>query len=156
LVAQDWTITPKKHTVQFNSADASGIFEDLSGTIVFDTENLAASKFVLVIKVESISTGNFLKNSHAKGNDWFEADKYPAIKFISNQNGFSKTASGYEVTGYLQMHGINKLITIPFTFNKNTLNAKFSVDRTDYGIGKPDNDVEKTIKINAIIPIKKK
>lgn len=154
--AQEWTIVPKKYSVQFNSADASGVFEDLSGTVSFNPENTSASKFVLIIKVESIATGNFLKNSHAKGSDWFEADKYPVIKFISNQDGFKKTDNGYEVTGYLQMHGVSKQITIPFTFNKNILNAKFSVDRTEYGIGKADNGVEKVIKINATIPLKKK
>lgn len=154
--AQEWNITPKKYRVSFSSTDASGVFEDLSGTIVFNAEDLANAKFVLVIKVESIATGNFLKNSHAKGSDWFEASKYPAIKFISNTDGFKKTSSGYEVTGYLQMHGVNKLVTIPFTFNKNTLNAKFSVDRTDYKIGDPDNGVEKTIKLDVTIPLKKK
>lgn len=154
--AQEWNITPKKYRVSFSSTDASGVFEDLSGTVIFNTEDLANARFVLVIKVESIATGNFLKNSHAKGSDWFEASKYPVIKFISNSDGFTKTNSGYEVTGYLQMHGVNKLVTIPFTFNKNTLNAKFSVDRTDYKIGEADNGVEKTIKLDVTIPLKKK
>lgn len=153
--AQEWKIAPK-YKVVFTSTDATGVFEDLSGDITFDLEDLSSAKFVLVIKVESIATGNFLKNSHAKGKDWFEASKYPYIKFISNTNGFTKTATGYEVIGHLQMHGVSKLITIPFTFEKNTLNAKFSVDRTDYGIGEPDNDVGKVIKINATVPLKKK
>lgn len=156
LSAQEWNIVPKKYNIQFNSADASGVFEELSGTIVFNPEDLTNSKFVLIIKVESIATGNFLKNSHAKGSDWFDASKYPVIKFISNQGGFQKTDNGFEVTGYMQMHGVSKLMTLPFTFSKNTLIAKFSVDRTDFGIGKADNGVEKTIKINATIPIKKK
>lgn len=156
VFAQEWKIA-SNYNVAFDSDDASGIFEELSGEITFDPNNLEKSKFVLVIKVGSIATGNFLKNSHAKGKDWFDGDNYPNIKFISNTNGFKKTADiGYEVTGHLQMHGVSKQITIPFTFSNNTLKAKFSVDRTDYGIGDPNNGVSKTIKINATIPLKKK
>ena len=153
--AQEWTIAPK-YKVAFSSKSVSGKFEELTGDITFDPEDISSSKFVFVIKIESIATGNFLKNSHAKGADWFNASEYPYIKFISNSDGFKKTETGYEVTGYLQMHGVRKLITIPFTFNKNVLNAKFTVDRTEFGIGDPDNNVGKVIKINATIPVIKK
>lgn len=155
FTAQNWEIT-SKHEIIFNSADASGAFKEMSGDVVFDPSNLDQAKFTFVVKVESISTGNFLKNSHAKGKNWFNAKKYPHIKFISNERGFKKTDKGYEVTGHLQMHGVNKQITIPFTFNQNALNAKFSVDRTDYGIGEKNDGVSKVIKIDATIPLNKK
>lgn len=152
LFSQEWKISPK-YKIEFSSDDVSGIFEEFSGDVTFDPANLENGKFVFVIKIGSISTGNFLKNSHAKGKDWFEADKYPNIKFISNS--FSKTAEGFLVKGYLQMHGVSKLVSIPFTFVDKTLKANFSVDRTDYGVGDPDNGVSKTIKIVATIPLKK-
>jgi polyisoprenoid-binding protein YceI len=58
------------------------------------------------------------------------------------------------------MHGVSKEISIPFTFSKKgskgTFIAKFSVDRTDYQIGKKNGGVAETIKITATIPVTKK
>lgn len=144
----------KNYKIAFSSDDATGIFEEFSGKISFHPNELDKAYFVFVIKVSSIATGNFLKNSHAKGEDWFDATKYPNIKFLSNQQGFKRSENGYEVTGFLQMHGVSKEITIPFTYENNTLKATFSVDRTDYGIGKSDNGVSKIIKITASVPLK--
>jgi len=58
------------------------------------------------------------------------------------------------------MHGITKEVVIPFTFakkgNKGTFIAKFSVERTDFQIGKKNAGVAETIKITATIPVVKK
>ena len=74
--------------------------------------------------------------------------------------GILKSNDGYKAIGKLQMHGISKEVSIPFSFSKNgnngTFNAKFSVDRSDYQIGKKNSGVAETIKISAIIPVTKK
>lgn len=55
------------------------------------------------IDVASINTGNGMKNSHAKGATWFDVEKYPTINFVSS--AISKSATGYEAKGTLEMHG---------------------------------------------------
>lgn len=143
-----------KHEVKFDSKDASGIFSELSGEIEFDSNDLSKSKFDLKIGVASINTGNALQNKHAKSDKWFDAEKYPNITFTSNK--FEKTDSGYKATGTLEIKGVKKTTTIPFTFKNNAFNAKFSVDRNDFNIGKPSADVANIIKIDATIPVTKK
>ena len=58
------------------------------------------------------------------------------------------------------MHGVSKEVSIPFTFtkkgNNGTFIAKFSVDRSDYQIGKKNSGVAETLKITANIPVTKK
>ena len=58
------------------------------------------------------------------------------------------------------MHGVSKEISIPFTFtkkgNKGTFIAKFSVDRSDFQVGKKNGGVAEAIKISATIPVTKK
>lgn len=143
-----------KHSVKFDSKDASGIFSELTGDIEFDSNDLSKSKFDLKIGVASINTGNALQNKHAKSAKWFDADKYPDITFVSNK--VEKTDKGYKATGTLEIHGIKKNTTIPFTYKNNVFNAKFSVDRNDFKIGKPTDDVANIIKIDATIPVTKK
>jgi polyisoprenoid-binding protein YceI len=155
--AQQWKIGTD-YKVAFSSTDVSGIFKELSGTINFDPASLGSAKLDLKIKVESISTGNGMMNGHAKAEEWFHSEKYPSISFVSTK--IIKTESGYEATGKLEIKGVKKDVTIPFTFvkkgAKGTFVAKFSVNRSDFGVGKKGNDVSETLKITATIPVSKK
>lgn len=151
--AQNWKIS-EDYNIAFSNKDVSGVFKEMSGSIIFDATKLSSSKFDLKIKVESISTGNGIQNKHAKGEEWFNADKYPNIEFISSK--IEKTETGYKAIGKIEIHGVKKDITIPFSFvkkgSKGTFVARFSVDRTDFGVGKKGNDVAETLKIVATIP----
>jgi polyisoprenoid-binding protein YceI len=155
--SQQWKITDD-HAISFANKDVSGVFKEISGNINFDPANLGSAKFDLKIKVESISTGNGMQNKHAIGSEWFNASKFPTITFVSDK--VVKSDVGYKAIGKLEMRGIEKEITIPFSFskkgNKATFVGKFSVDRTDFGVGAKGKDVEETLKIVATIRATKK
>ena len=145
--------------ISFTNADVSGTFDVMSSSsLYFDEAKLSNSKLSFKIEVASINTGNGLQNKHARGEEWFDADTYPYIEFTSTK--IEKSNDGYKAIGKLQMHGISKEVSIPFTFsrkgNKATFVAKFSVNRSDYQIGKKNSGVAETIKINASIPVVKK
>lgn len=150
---QNWKIK-ETHQISFSSNDVNGVFKTFTGTIAFDAADLAKSKFDLTVDVASINTGNGLMNKHAKGDDWFNAEKYPSIKFTSSK--IEKSGTDFKAIGTLEMHGIKKDITVPFSFKKNIFKANFSVNRTDFKVGKADNDVSAVLKIDATIPVAKK
>jgi polyisoprenoid-binding protein YceI len=129
--SQNWKISDN-YSVKFEGGDPSGEFGGLKGTISFDPNNLAASKLDASIDVATINTGNGMKNTHAKSEKWFDAEKYPTIRFTSAS--ISKTTTGYEAKGTLEMHGVKKEITIPFTFEDNIFNGSFQVNRLDYNV----------------------
>jgi polyisoprenoid-binding protein YceI len=155
--AQAWKIL-ETHKVVFSNKDVSGTFDQMSGTIVFDAANLSTAKLTFKLKVSSINTGNGLQNKHAIGDEWFHAEKYPYIEFVSTK--IEKTDAGYKAIGKLEMHGVKKDVVIPFTFTKKgakgTFIAKFNVNRSDYNIGKKGNEVADNIKITATLPVQKK
>lgn len=150
---QTWKIKDT-YSIKFSSKDVNGIFKDFSGNITFDPADLSKAKFDLTLDVASINTGNAIQNKHAKGEEWFHADKYPSIKFVATK--FEKSGSEYKATGNLEIRGIKKETTIPFSFSKNVFKANFSVNRNDFKVGKPGADVANTIKIEATIPVSKK
>ena len=131
IQSQDWKVA-EGYSIKFDGGDPSGEFTGLKGTIQFDEKNVAASKFDMTIDVASINTGNGMKNTHAKGEPWFNAEKYPTIGFVSS--AISKTSAGYEAKGTLDMHGVKKEITIPFTFVNNTFAGNIEVNRLDFGL----------------------
>ncbi|MFM7644303.1 MAG: YceI family protein [Sphingomonadales bacterium] len=158
VFAQQYKVA-EGYKIAFSNPDVSGTFDELSSsTLIFDETKLANSKLSFKIEVASINTGNGLQNKHARGEDWFNADKYPYIEF--NSSKIEKTNEGFKAIGKLQMHGVSKEVSIPFTFtkkgNKGTFIAKFSVDRSDYQVGKKNGGVAETIKITATIPVIKK
>ena len=135
----------------------SGVFKTFKGAIVFDEQNPAASKFDVSIDAASINTGNGLQNKHAKSDEWFDVAKYPQIRYISQK--FVKAGAGYQVTGDLEVHGVKKAVTIPFTFQKTAKGAvfagSFTVNRNDFKLGKPGGDVGEQIKIDISVPVTK-
>lgn len=145
------------YSISFTNDEASGIFRDFKGTLLFDEQNPGAGKFDAVIDVTSINTGNGLQNKHAKSDEWFDAAKYPRIHFVSRS--IARAGNGYQVTGDLEMHGVKKATTIPFTFKRTAeggvFTGSFMVNRSDFGIGKPGGEVPEAVKLDISIPVNK-
>jgi polyisoprenoid-binding protein YceI len=149
----DWKIGDS-YSVKFDGGDPSGEFRGLKGTIKFDPDNLSASNFDCSIDVESINTGNGMKNTHAKSDKWLDAAKYPVIRFSSKS--IKKTATGFEAVGTLDFHGVQKEITLPFTFVNNVFAGGFELNRMDYNVNKEEpNHGGKTFKITLNVPVSK-
>lgn len=153
IQSQNWKIA-EGYSVKFDGGDPSGEFTGLKGTLQFDEKNLAASKFDVTIDVATINTGNGMKNTHAKGAGWFDAEKYPTIAFASS--AITKTASGYEAKGTLELHGVKKEITFPFTFANNTFAGSFEVNRMDFKLDDGKHaKMTPTIKVTLTVPVTK-
>jgi polyisoprenoid-binding protein YceI len=149
----DWKIS-NNYSVKFDGGDPSGEFTGLKGTIKFDANNLAASKFDCSIDVESINTGNGMKNTHAKSDKWLDAAKYPVIQFTSKS--IKKTPTGFEADGTLNFHGVQKDITLPFTFVNNVFAGVIEVNRMDYNVNKAEPQHGSTIfKVTLNVPVTK-
>ena len=127
----DWTISDT-YSVKFDGGDPSGEIRGLKGTVKFDPNDLPSSKFDCTLDVETINTGNGMKNTHAKSDKWLDVAKYPVIRFTSKS--INKTDSGFEATGTLDFHGVQREVTLPFTFVDNVFSGVFEVNRLDYNI----------------------
>ena len=149
----DWKIGDK-YSVKFDGGDPKGEFSGLKGTIKFDPAKLADSKFDVTVDVASINTGNGMQNTHAKSDKWLDAAKYPVIHFSSKS--VAKTATGFETKGTLDFHGVQKEITIPFTFENNTFAGSFEVNRMDYNINtaEPKHGAS-VLKVSLNVPVTK-
>ena len=156
-VIGNWNISDD-YAIRFSGTGAEGTFSGLTGEINFSEDNLPAAKMAVSVAVSTISTGNTTKDKHARGDSWFDAEKYPRIKFRSES--FRKTSSGYLVKGALTLHGVTKTVDIPFTFSKTTTGGLFegtlTVDRQDYGIEGPwlAFTVGDEFKIDLRVPVK--
>lgn len=150
-----WKIQEDDYVILFDTDKASGKIKGLQGKIVFDEQHVDAAQIDVSVDVNTIATGVWLKNNHAKAEDFFNVEKYPKISFKSKS--FKKTASGYLVTGDLQIKNVSKAVQIPFTFheegNQGTFEGAFQINRTDYNLIK--KGVGEVVKIAIKLPVSK-
>lgn len=134
-------------------ADISFIFvsKDVEGTIggftsesTVDTEQLLNSYFKGSVSVESLRTGNFLRDWSLKSSKYFDEDAYPKILFQSTN--VVRQDDGFIVKGQLTIKNISKEISIDFQREGNRLIGTMLIHSSDFGIDikkkREDNLVE--------------
>tara|TARA_R110002050_G_scaffold33007_2_gene84470 strand:- start:59664 stop:60266 length:603 start_codon:yes stop_codon:yes gene_type:complete len=148
--AKNWNVDKSHASVNFSIdhffSAVTGKFKNFSGDVVFDPSDLKGSKVSFEIQVNSISTDDEERDHHLQSEDFFAAEKYPTIKFVST--GFTKVSDNeFTVTGKLTMRGVTKTITLPLKVTGRMANPwkegyeilgvsiKTALDRTDYEVG---------------------
>jgi polyisoprenoid-binding protein YceI len=157
LSLEPWKVV-EDYNIRFSGRGAEGSFRGLQGEIRFDPQDLAASRMDVRVATETISTGNNLKDKHARGEDWFDVERFPYIRFQSES--FTSTESGFAVTGTLELHGISREQRIPFTFTPTEagglFQGSFSLSRSDFDIqgNWADFMVGDTFQVELRVPVK--
>ncbi|HSO31100.1 MAG TPA: YceI family protein, partial [Labilithrix sp.] len=64
-------------------SNVRGEFQKVSGTVTYDPARPEATKVEASLEVASISTRDANRDTHLKSGDFFEAEKFPFIKFAS-------------------------------------------------------------------------
>lgn len=121
-----------------------GRFSNASGTLSLKPKDPAGSTLHISVPADSISTTSGKLDAELKGDQWFNAAKYPQIVFQSTsvkQTGAGKA----DVMGQLTMHGVTRPVTLHAHFmgaGVNPLDKKYTVGfeasgavkRSDFGI----------------------
>ena len=87
-------------------SNVRGEFEKVSGSVLFDANNLAASKVEATIDAASINTRNEKRDGHLKSAEFFDVANYPTLSFKSTK--IEKKGDNYVMTGDLTIHGVTK------------------------------------------------
>ncbi len=111
-----WTFDPVHTEVNFEVpymmfSSVDGKFLKFKGTVTLDDGDVTKSKVDVTIDPASITTGNKMRDRHLRGDEFFDAKKFPKITFVSSK--VTKGADGkLEVQGTLTMHGVSKVLTL--------------------------------------------
>lgn len=141
----------KAHTNFYFSVDhiyskIRGHFNEYSGEIRFDPQNLAESRFVFKIDVASVDTNIAKRDKHLQSTDFFDAGQYPQMTFESTR--ITDTGKGvYEVLGRFSVKGQEYQLLLPLTLagvkdhptvkGKEVIgfNGTLTIDRLAYKVG---------------------
>jgi polyisoprenoid-binding protein YceI len=146
VVAQDFQIDPKHSSANFSVkhlmvSTVRGRFGGgVTGTIHLDPKDITKSSVTAIIKADTITTDNSMRDNDLKSAHFFEVDKYPEIKFQSSK--VEKRGDNYVAVGNLTMKDVTKQVELPFTLNQADSNGKkkLGID-TELGINRFDYHV---------------
>ncbi len=123
-----------------------GSFDGFNGKILIDTERPEASSVTFDIEVKSVYTGINQRDNHLRTKDFFDASKFPLMKFRSKEIK-SIGDNKYLMTGDFTIKDVTKTIEVPFVYlgvkdNPSKqgelvsgFDAEFTIDRLAYNVG---------------------
>jgi polyisoprenoid-binding protein YceI len=111
-----WSIDPAHSEITFKVkhmmiSTVTGHFDDFQATVMADGENFKNANIAFSAKAASINTKNKDRDAHLKSDDFFNAEKFPELKFVS------KSFDGEQLIGDLTIRDITKEIALDVDFN---------------------------------------
>ena len=147
---EKWEIDKAHSSIYFDVrhtyATVRGQFEDFSGTLKFDPDNMAVSSVKFEVKTKSINTGIPNRDNHLRSEEFFAVNQYPSMTFQSTRVK-QKEGNQFTLVGDLTIKGITNELAVVFTYfgmRENPLKkgkmvagfeTRFSIDRLKYQVG---------------------
>lgn len=142
-----WEIDASHSGVHFSVrhlvvAKVRGRFTAFAGTLAFDEAAPERSSVEVRIDAGSINTGVDQRDAHLRSPDFFDAEKFPALTFVSRR--VERSADGFTVTGDLTIRGVTREVVLPVEYAGHTKDpwggeragfaARVAIDRKDFGL----------------------
>jgi polyisoprenoid-binding protein YceI len=122
-------------------SSVEGRFNKFDGTLNLD-KKLTNSKVVATVQMNSVDTTEVERDKHLKSPDFFDADKFPQMTFVSTS--FSGSPAKLKIKGNLTIKGVtkevvfdsklSKEITDPWGKKRIAISGNTKINRKDFGI----------------------
>jgi len=142
--ATAWATDPDRSRLEFTATQAGGEFEGrfkrFLPDIVFDPQDLAASRFVVEIDTGSADTLEKDRDAALAGPEFFDVARWPSARYEASR--FTKAGGDrFEALGKLTIRGITRDVRLAFTFSRSaggrsaSLTGSTTIRRLDFGVG---------------------
>lgn len=168
-----WGIDPSHSSIHFAVkhmviAQTKGSFAEYKLQVETENNDFATAKIELEIDVKSISTGTPDRDNHLRSADFFDAEKFTTIKFVS-KSMTKLNDEDYKLTGDITIKGITRPIEFkvnyggqlvdPWGNTRAGFTVEGAIDRFDFGLNwnslleAGGAVVAKTVKLQAEIEL---
>ena len=146
--AKTWNVDKMHSAVKFTVShlvisEVDGSFKIFDGNLVSTKDDFTDAKINFTVDVNSINTDNTGRDGHLKADDFFNAEKYPKMTFVST-SFTKKSGSMYELVGNLTIRDVTKKVTFavkyggttkdPYGNTKAGFKATGTINRLEYGL----------------------
>lgn len=115
-----WQIDPVHSEIQFRVkhmvvSTVTGKFDRFDATVETQGDSLDEVKVRFTAETASVNTGTAQRDEHLRSDDFFNAEKFPELQFIST--AFSKAdGDNYHMSGELTIRDVTKPIALQVEF----------------------------------------
>ncbi len=145
--ATKWTLDKAHSTAKFSVthmvvSETEGAFKMFDGTMENTKADFSDAKISFTVDVNSLSTDNDYRDKHLKSDDFFNAEKFPSIKFEST-SFTPQGGSKYKLAGNLTIRDVTKPVTFDVVYGgsiktqqgtKIGFKATTTINRFDYNL----------------------
>jgi polyisoprenoid-binding protein YceI len=161
--AETWTIedgSAIRFTAYQQGAPVEGNFSEFTAEIVFDPQNLPASRVAVEIATASVATGHKDRDTALRSSSLFDVKTWPSARFVSDRL-VNLGGDRYEAYGRLTIRDVTRDVILPFELmlRENggrqlaTASGELTIFRLDYGVGQGDFASTKTVGDEVVIRI---
>ena len=120
MTTTTWKTDPTHTDVQFSAkhmmvTTVRGKFTDVEGTLTLVESDPAASSGSFTVRAASLNTGVEQRDGHLRSADFFDAEQFPLITFVST-GVVAKRGNDYAVTGDLTIRDVTRPATFDVEF----------------------------------------
>lgn len=156
----------------FGITETDGFFRKFTGNVQTEKEDFSDLKVDMTVQTNSIDTNDVQRDTHLKADDFFNAEKFPEMKFESTKLEPTATANEYKLHGNLTIRDVTKPVIFdmefagivpkdPFGNTKAGFFVSGTINRQDYGLsfnvllGTGNLAVSDKVKINIPVQLLK-
>ncbi|MEY2917103.1 MAG: hypothetical protein RIS73_817 [Bacteroidota bacterium] len=121
MSTKKWVVDPTHSEIQFKVkhlmiTNVTGSFNIFAVNAETDDEDFTKATISFTADTSSISTGNEQRDAHLKSADFFDAAKYPHIKFVATKYENIDNDGSYELYGDLTVKEVTKQVKLAVEF----------------------------------------
>jgi polyisoprenoid-binding protein YceI len=172
-----WVLDPSHTKVgfsvrHFGISETDGFFRNYTGFVRAKKEDFSDLEVSVTVQIDSIDTNDVQRDTHLKADDFFNAEKFPEMKFESTKLEKTAAANEYKMHGNLTIRDVTKPVVFdlefagvvpkdPFGNTKAGFFISGSINRQDFGLkfnvllGTGNLAVSDKVKINIPVQLLK-
>ncbi|MEO8235555.1 MAG: YceI family protein [Flavobacterium sp.] len=147
---KNWVLDPSHTKIgfsvrHFGITETDGFFKEYAGTVKASKDDFSDLEVSVTVQIDSIITNDAQRDAHLKADDFFNAEKFPEMKFESTKLESTTTANEYKLNGNLTIRDITKPVVFdlefagvvpkdPFGNTKAGFFISGSINRQDFGL----------------------
>lgn len=149
MATKNWVLDPTHSEVHFKIkhlmiTNVTGSFDIFTVSAKTEKEDFTKGKISFTADVNSISTGNEQRDGHLKSGDFFDAEKFPRIKFEATRAEAIDNDGSFDLYGDLTIRDVTKNVKLavefggvvkdPYGNTKAGFTINGKINRKDFGL----------------------
>jgi polyisoprenoid-binding protein YceI len=148
-----WTFDKNHTEIEFHAThlvitEVTGEFKSFDGKVTSTNDDFDGSEVEFTADIASINTDNEMRDNHLKSDDFFNAEKFPKLKF---QGKVVKSGSKYQLEGNLTIRDVTRPVTLDVIYKGSVKDPFSGAPKAGFKLSGTINRFDYNLKWNSVM-----